>query len=202
MTDPKDEQYGLDFSIEKSMRYLQRRRDFFDRMHKLFLLLIILSGTASFASFFGSGAAWGLVTALLAATDLVFGLSDRARDHEFLRRRFAQLAGRLRATSDPTEADIHEWTRERIEIETDEPPTMWALEASCYNEVVHAWGRETDWGVVPLRWHHRLFMDVWPFAKAEFPPCEVVTHTRGPGHTPPRPLAPGPAAPAQSGDPP
>ena len=135
--------FGLNFAVEKSMRYHQRRRGWYDRLHKVAMLVIIVCGSAVNLL---ESAEWmgylGVAVAALAALDLVFGLSHRARDHEMLFRRFSDLAIKIRAVgTEPTQKDYEEWARERVDIEKEEPPIYLALEADCDNEVRRAWGK-------------------------------------------------------------
>lgn len=155
---------ALDFAVEKSMRYHQRRRGHYDAWHHIFMFLTIICGSAAFAElsvYFGAGAA------IFATVDLVWGLALRARNHEILFRRFSDLAVLIR-TSNPTETLYTEWLNQRISIETDEPPIYWALEADCDNEVRRAWGRDKElvhidrWHQLTMYWlrHTRHVFDV------------------------------------------
>lgn len=149
---------GLDFAIEKSMRYHQRRRGHYDILHKALLFVTIVSGSAAFGKLLDSPEYFGAAAAVFAAIDLVWGLSHRARDHELLFRRFSDLAIALRSKSTPTEDDIADWTKRRIEIESDEPPIFCALEADCDNEVRRAKDRAETlahidlWSRVTMNW--------------------------------------------------
>ena len=150
---------ALNFGIEKSMRYHQRRRGHYEWLHKVIMFLTLLSGSAAFASLLGCPEYFGAAAAVFAAIDLVWGPSHRARDHEILFRRFSALAIAIRTTVPPT-AELHaEWVRKRIDIETDEPPIYWALEADCDNEVRRAWGKDQKlvqinrWARLTMYWH-------------------------------------------------
>ena len=155
----------LDFAIEKSMRYHQRRRGFYDSAHKRIMFIIILAGSAAFSGVVGDYFA-GLA-ALLAAVDLVWVPSRRARDHEMLFRRFSELAIAIRTAPEPDKASYEKWVRERIGIETDEPPVYWALEADCDNEVRRAWGKDSE--LANIGWLSRRTMNVSRHEKAQYP---------------------------------
>lgn len=157
-----DRKYQLDFDIEKSLRYHQRRRRHYEFLHRAIMLGIIVAGSAAFADFYADGRWFGLISAVLAAVDLVYGLSHKARDHQDLHRRFTELAKAIRTTHQPTDADLDRWTRERLDIESDEPPVFWALEASCFNEVAMSRGHpRSEW--VPLKQWQKLLMHWRPF---------------------------------------
>ena len=150
---------ALDFGIEKSMRYHQRRRGHYEWLHKVIMFLTVVSGSAAFASLLNCPEYFGAAAAVFAAVDLVWGPSHRARDHEILFRHFSTLASDIRTTISPT-AELHaEWVRKRIDIETDEPPIYWALEADCDNEVRRAWGKDQQlaqingWARLTMYWN-------------------------------------------------
>jgi hypothetical protein len=166
---------ALNFGVEKSLRYHQRRRAHYERLHKAMMLGVLLSGSAAFANAVGHSNWFGLVAATLGALDLVFSFSHRARDHEVLHRRFTDLAAELRTTPNPTQEEVQRWERRRLEIETDEPPTYWALEVSCWNEVAHAWGRPAS---VRLTFWQNAFMNWKTFEKAKFPTVEAPAEAR------------------------
>jgi hypothetical protein len=139
------------------------------------MLGVLLSGSAAFANALDNPRWFGLVAATLGALDLVFGFSHRARDHEVLHKRFTDLAADLRTTASPTQEEVQRWERRRLEIEADEPPTYWALEASCWNEVAHAWGRS---GSVRLSFWQHLLMNWRTFDKTEFRMVKVPADAR------------------------
>ena len=151
---------GLLFGIEKSMPYHQRQRSFFERCHRVVMFLIIVSGSAMFVQLGPTAAA--LAGAVLAALDLAIGFGTRARDHQVLFGRFADLNRRIRRSGETAAERLMEWRDDRLMIESEEPATLWALEADCYNEVVHAWGRKVDNPPVLTTWQ-RLLMHVWSF---------------------------------------
>jgi hypothetical protein len=158
----------LRFGIEKSLRYHQRRRAHYEGIHRYLMVGVLFSGSAAFADMLEQPQLFGLLGAAFGALDLVFSFSMRARDHELLHRRFTDIARQVETTATPTEDDLRRWTSARREIEADEPPVFWALEASCDNEVTIAWGRERH-GLVRLTGWQKLFMHWWTFEKAEMP---------------------------------
>lgn len=166
----REELDGLNFAIEKSMRYHQRRRAHYERLHRLVMLLIIISGSAAFARYQPEFA--GLGATVLGALDLVFGLGTKARDHHVLYRQFSDLARRARKIEGPAPAELEELRNERLAIEVDEPPIFWALETDCYDEVCRAWGRQPS-QQHELRWYHRLLMHWLRFEQASFTLREV-----------------------------
>lgn len=148
----------LRFHIDKSLRYHQRRRGYYERLHRWTMLGVIVAGSAAFAEqapkFFGA------VAALLGAFDLVFGYSHRARDHDQLHRRFVELSIKARAATPGDDATIKTLIAERERLEADEPPIFWLLEADCDNETTVAWGLERKNGLVPLTRWQRFTMNM------------------------------------------
>lgn len=162
------EKFDILFPLEKSIRYHQRRRAYYDSCHRLIMLMIIIAGSASVVDVLKFAQIWlGLLTAALGAIDLVFGLSDKARDHEFLMRRFSGLVARIRRSSSATPTDLLDWQAERIEIEADEPDVYWAVEAICYNEAARAWDRNPQ-EVVEVKLAFRLFQNIFRFDPSDF----------------------------------
>lgn len=153
----------LDFAIEKSMRYHQRRRGFYDSTHKVIMFFVVLAGSAAFS---GIGEFFGAIAAALAAADLVWGPSHKARGHEMLFRRFSELAIEIRTAAEPSRPAYEKWIQARINIETNEPPIYWALEADCDNEVRRAWGKDSE--LVNIRWLSRWTMYLLRHEKAHY----------------------------------
>ena len=147
----------LDFGVEKSMRYHQRRRGHYEVCHKIIMFFTIICGSAAFANFAELSMYFGAAAAILPAIDLVCGLSIQAKNHEILFRRFSQLAISIRTTGSQTEELLAKWIRERINIETDEPPMYCALEADCDNEVRRALGKDKKLAHIGL--YHWLTMN-------------------------------------------
>jgi hypothetical protein len=98
--------------------------------------------------------AFGLLAAGIAALDLAYAPAMKAHEHGRLYRQFAGLAQKIINATDPDEAQLREWTIERLEIEAEEPPIFWAVEAQCHNEIA----RTRGWKFKPniLYWYQRL----------------------------------------------
>ena len=143
----------LNFSIEMSMRYHQRRRAFYERNHNVIMFLIVICGSTAFSGL----AVYSVpVATVLAAFDLVWKPSHRSRDHEVLFRRFSDLVVDVR-TGDQNEGNYGKWKKKRITIEADEPPVYWVLADDCHNEVTRL--TKTPWDLVKIPWWRRLTMN-------------------------------------------
>lgn len=165
---PSVDVFDILFPLEKSIRYHQRRRAFYDGWHRWLMFAIIVAGSTSVTDVLsGHEKIMALLTAVLGAIDLVFALPDKARDHEFLLRRFSSMVGTIRQSQSPTQQDIDRWRAERVEIEADEPAVYWALEAACYNEATRAFDRDPNAEVyVPL--FYRLTKNYMRFDPTRF----------------------------------
>jgi len=152
----------LKFQIERSVRYHERRRSFFESWHKFIMLLVILSGSAAFSPLLNQASWLGLFIAFIAAMDLVLGFSHKARDHSILYMRFIDLLVEMESKFDRVGENLSSWTSRRLAIEKDEPPVLTALNASCHNEVIAAQGLDAD-ETVPLTEFQSLFMHYFRF---------------------------------------
>lgn len=166
---------ALKFGVEKSLRYHQRRRAHYEGLHSKLMLGVILSGSAAFGGLL-KPEFLGLFGAALGALDLVFSFSIKAREHDFLYRRFSELLKEIVAKRAPTVDDHAQWIQRRLDIEADEPPVYWALEASCDNEMTLALGRGAQ-GLVKLGFWQRLLMHWYRFETAEMPRSAPLAHT-------------------------
>ena len=165
-TDPRREIDALMFQVDKSMRYHQRFRGFYDTTHRVFMFVIIAAGGGAALKVAATPPeVVGVVVALVAALNLVWAPSHRARDHHLLHGRFGALLIRIRS-GEWTEDNRVRWDAERHEIENDEPPLFYALEADCDNQVRRAWGRTKK--MVEIDWWCRRTMFVLRHSSQQF----------------------------------
>ena len=81
-TDLNGEVDALTFQVDKSMRYHQRFRGFYDTANRLFMFLIIVAGGgAALKADVAAPEVVGFAVAVIAALNLVWAPSHRARDH-------------------------------------------------------------------------------------------------------------------------
>jgi len=166
--DMTDDQYALLFGVRRSVRYHDRRRAFFERLHRLTsVLTVLMAGSVLFDIGRPGETAWWLMTlavmaALLASLDMVVGYAARASQHRDLKRRFVDLEMAILGGDDMPEV----WTTHRLArlaIERDEPPIYRALDLLCHNEMLLAEGGKTADLIVlkrSQRWTRHLFH--WP----------------------------------------
>jgi hypothetical protein len=162
------EQDGLLFDVRRSIRYHDRRRAFFEVLHRMTAVLtILLAGSVLFAlAIPGEMASWMVCLAVLAsiltACDMVIGYATVANRHAMLRARFCDLEISVLSAQDP--AAFNACQLDRLTIERDEPPVYRALDLYCYAELCAAEGRERPANFPPLRWFHALTSQfyTWP----------------------------------------
>lgn len=158
------------FDIRRSMRYHDRRRTFFERMHQVTgVLTILLAGSVLFdLAGTGGPALWlkliGVVAAVFAAADIIVGYASMANKHALLRRRFSDLEVATSNTAKP----IAECVNERKLIENDEGTVYRALDLLCYNETLVADGfsrsNPNDKELfADLEWYESLTANLWPW---------------------------------------
>lgn len=147
ISDTDDEQYGLWFAVKRSIRYHERRQGFFLLMHQITSgLTILLAGSVLFdLAKTGDNPWWmntiAVVSALLAAWDIVINYSSKAELHRSLRNRWIEMEESIVAGDNSPEA-WEKHTINRLKIERDEPPIYRALDALCHNEVMVAEGNK------------------------------------------------------------
>ncbi len=147
--DMNDDQYGTFFAVCRSVRYHDRRRAFFELLHRGSAgLTVLLAGSVLFdLARPGESASWmtclAVVAALLASFDIVIGYASRANAHIDLKRRFGELEMAIIEGGDDEET----WKKhqlKRLQIEQNEPPIFRALDVLCHNELLRAQGIDRD----------------------------------------------------------
>ncbi len=155
-----DEQYGLLFDVRRSIRYLDRRRAFFNGLSRTnSFLTILLAGSVMIELAKDGGNPWwlvciALVASLLSIADLVVGYASAAKQYDELKRRFGELEIAIR-TGDSAEDTWRNHQRERLRIEQDEPPVFRALDLLCYQEICRADGMVDRANAIKISWWQR-----------------------------------------------
>ena len=155
---------ALAFQVDKSIRYHHRFRGFFDTVHRVFMFAIIVTGGGALLP---KPQYYVGIAALLAAANLVWAPSHKARDHHLLHGRFSDLMIQIRS-QEQTEENFKNWEAEKYRIEKDEPPIFYALEADCDNQIRRALGR--DQVIVPVNWWQKVTMYIWRYSTHVFAP--------------------------------
>lgn len=163
-----DKQYGLLFAIRRSIRYHDRRRAFFDRLHRLTgVLTILLAGGVLFELAGTGSTAWwlqiiGVVAAVLASFDMVIGYAAYSVRHSNLRGCFVDLEVKIVA-GDCEESTWTKYEQERLKIERDEPPIYRALDLLCHNEQCKAEGSDSQY-LADISWFKALTSNFWHYS--------------------------------------
>ncbi len=146
--------HALQFDVQRSIRYHERRRAFFSMSNKLSEASAILFGSAAVVSLLKE---WevavivaSIIVTVLATLNLVFGTVAMSYKHADLGKRFIDLHRKM-LTSQATEDQYLRLVDERLTIERDEPPIKRAVDLMCYNEMLYAGGYDESNRVdVPL----------------------------------------------------
>lgn len=154
---------------DRSARYHTARRAFLDKWHRWMIVAVVLSGSSAVAALSGdnkilSGSIM-LLTAVLAAIEVVFNITDRARDHELLARRFYQIASTITPEYVNSE-QVGCWRRAILGVYVDEPAVYHALNAECYNAAAQALGKRER---QRIKRRHYLLRHWWRFSAEDFP---------------------------------
>lgn len=158
-------------TCERSKRYHGARLRFYETTHRWFIFAMVASSAGAIVKLVDDHVPWlPAVTAALGLFSLVFDLSGKARLHDSLYRRFANLNGRIESSANPEQSDISEWKSEIHSIYADEPPVYRALHQHCANQVLQALYEESeeneaiyDKYYLPLNWYHSWLMNFYSF---------------------------------------
>jgi hypothetical protein len=140
-------------------RYHSSREAYLDTLHRVLMFLIIVLGAAAVTDLIGP-APWAHIAkgaaaafaVVFAAIDLTADLSNRARQHALMKRRYFELLADLIANKKPLDVEslMHRFS-------ADEEPVFNALLATCWNaaqEMVygdHADAYDIPWWHKPLK---------------------------------------------------
>jgi hypothetical protein len=169
------QRWDIDFGVAKSIRYHAYRRSFWDGVDRFSKIVTVVSGVAVFVSIIGDNTQLAkycaLLVAIMSALDVVIGLSNFAKLHDGLYRDFSLLYQRICEIGSPSDADILQWRRRRLEIEMNEPGVIDWLERRCAAEEARARGVLVDpaWMLSP--WKILLSqVAIWPSIIRAEPP--------------------------------
>lgn len=155
--DALEQRWATLWGVQRSVRYHARRQAFFDRWRRITSATGVIFGSAAATDLLRDGGHWlavaaAFVVAVFSAADLVVGTAEMARKHDDLRRRFIKLEAKMLSNEEPDSETALAWCAERLDIESDEPPTYRALDLLCENEQAIATGTDRN---VPITWWQR-----------------------------------------------
>ncbi|KQV51898.1 hypothetical protein [Duganella sp. Root336D2] len=128
------------YRCDLSVIYNRKRERFFvlcDRWAKCVSLIASGAAFSSFLDTTGSKAVAGVIVSLVTLPSLLFGWSDKARQHAELAQSYLHLLADI-AKKGPrtfTEADLNEWMAQLSLIEKNEPAVLSAVMASAHNRL-------------------------------------------------------------------
>lgn len=164
---------ALRCSCLMNARYHASREAFLDNVHRWFMFAVIMLGAGALIDIFPRGAeshgavgikeAFAAGAAMIAALDLTFDLSNRARTHSLMKRRYFELIADLVAgdkTTEQVEACIERFN-------ADEEPAYHALIATSYNAAQEAvYGKEAYSYTIPRL--HLFCKNFWRFGGTSY----------------------------------
>jgi hypothetical protein len=157
---------ALRIDLLMNARYHASREAFLDTVHRLLMFGVIVLGAAAIVDLFPDehkknlSSIFAACTVVLAALDLTFDLSNRARCHALMKRRYFELI-----------ADLLEGKREIEEVQgcmnrycADEEPAYHALIAISWNAAQEmVYGEKSDAYEIPPV--HRLLKNLLRFGR-------------------------------------
>lgn len=163
-----DERHEVEYLVELSRLYHQKRERFFELCDKLSKAASLIGGSAALWKIGNADlvAIFSLMVAFSSAFSLVFSFSERSKRHAELARNFQQFRSVISAKSarNFTEEDILQWRSELHRLETTEPAALTALVILCQNEMAIAANQKNK--VVKLKLRERLLCQFFDFSSA------------------------------------
>lgn len=112
---------ALKAGLEQSTRYHQRCGWFYDRLHNVTIVAVVVLGWIAFGVIEGNAiTVFGFGIAVLGALGLVLHFSHRVEKHEKLLMRYNRLISEIR-TEEQTVERLQRWSRQEREIAASEP---------------------------------------------------------------------------------
>jgi hypothetical protein len=159
------------FNVRLSIRYHNRRREFFETFNLGANAVSVIFGSAAMATLLSDNlkmlGPWAaFIVTIVAAINLVIRSSDRARQHHDLSKRFAALEQKVFPATEEQLAILY---AEKLSIEADELPPLNVLAVMCHNDQISAEGIDPD-REVRLRWWQRAFAHLLDLPPRIVPP--------------------------------
>jgi hypothetical protein len=175
-----EELWRLRFSVEVSAAYHDWRRTTYETAARFVkaatLLGAILALLTAFNPFAASTAAVtntivgiSIAIAIINLVDLAWDFNGLALRHTELYRRFKELQERVLRAGADWEANIAAWEADAQLIRRDEPPTMWAIYAMCWNQIMDRHQVERPGFYRPVSTFQMLARNVFHFRPQDFP---------------------------------
>lgn len=159
--------HDLVFCTERSIRYHDRRRGFYETTDDLSSWLSLVSGSGAVAALISTSLpdwlaiVFGGLVALIGLHTAVARPASMAALHAQLKQRFVDLRIKLAKAVEPEADELRALEVERLEIEREEPPIYRALDLVCHNELALAQGVKDPMHVYRLPFVMRVSAGVW-----------------------------------------
>jgi hypothetical protein len=109
------------------------------------------------------------LVAIVNLWELVFGLSERTLTHIELYRRFMELQEKIARGEANWRNELAGWRADAASIRINEPPTMWAIYAECWNQIMDRLTLEKPGYYRKVGWWPHLLRNIWQFSPQNFP---------------------------------
>jgi hypothetical protein len=183
MNETGREFWDFKFGVEVSTLYHDWRRGTMEAAQRFSRFVTIIGIIVTLATSFNPlgwaphSLEWMIAGILFAiacvnVAELAFNYNQRAREHWELYRRFSELQVRMGKSATNTNENLSDWQAEAAAIRRDEPPTMWAVYAMCWNQRAEFYQLDRDHKEYfrKIRWFpYYLLRNVMQFRPKDFP---------------------------------
>lgn len=169
-----DEAWMLYFGILTSVRYCERRAMWYQTIQKMNRFVTALLGSTAFATALANYPKWATVSAFLtaffSAIDLTLEVTTKVKFFEDQKRRYIDLQCEVEKIGwkELNTAKTRELAVKKLQIESDEPPTLNILNVLCHNEVCRILGFSKSC-MYKVPWWQRWLSQVWLFGLPDYP---------------------------------
>lgn len=172
------------FAIQRSVRYHNRRRRFYEVWNSVTVTISVIGGSSAAASLLAVERMPDTLSlfpfvatafiAVVSAADLAVGTGHCANLHANLARQFIMLEQRFSQGTSLGDSEYEQVKNERLNIEAGEPPVLSLLNVMCYYEVAVSIGRVPAFPYIP--WWRRIgaqWVSFNEYAQRELAPSAV-----------------------------
>ena len=150
--DLDDDTFHLLAGINRSARYHDRRRMFYENWNSVTAVLGAVGLTAGGIQVYDVSHLWAYVLgvgALWCAIDGALGVAKKAVTHAGLAVRFVLLEKVFASGENLTKEQIEKIRKQRLELESSEPPLLYLLNELCQISYERSIGAETNEAKLP-----------------------------------------------------
>jgi hypothetical protein len=154
------------FDALRSAIYHASRANFFNFWTRVFNFLVVILGATAFADVTTEPKWFAGAAAVIGALQLVFDFAGKARDHQYLQRRFYELVANVADKWTADETQVAQWSAALHRLYADETTPMRALDAISHNAACDALGHDNH--RVKVHFYQAALSQFWPFADSAF----------------------------------